>query len=131
VLSQQYPTRFLEKISLNTVVSLGETSVPVDNLISKKPKPRQKDVAYTSAVVRENATPTKATTPPPLVHDVDESVFPDFTRKESGLNSEIFNDENIKGRKKHAAQKHHSTNHRFTYLLSYELGFVLKNKFPV
>jgi hypothetical protein len=62
-------------------VSLGETSVPVDNLISKKPKPRQKDVAYTSAVVRENATPTKTTTPPPLSHDVDESAFPDFTRK--------------------------------------------------
>ena len=33
-------------------VSLGETSVPVDNLISKKPKPRQKDVDYTSAVAR-------------------------------------------------------------------------------
>ncbi len=54
----------------------------MDNLISKKPHTRPKDVAYSSSVAREVATSTKPPTSPPLQPNIDETDLPDFTRKD-------------------------------------------------
>ncbi len=63
-------------------VSLG-TSIPIADLISKKPNPRNKDIAYSSEfaretdIAREPSLPSRPDTPP----------IPDFTRKDMHLAS--------------------------------------------
>jgi hypothetical protein len=63
-------------------VSLG-TSIPVSDLLSKKPIPRNRDIVYSSEVTRE----VEVAHEPPLPSRPATPPIPDFTRKDMRLDS--------------------------------------------